>query len=123
VIIQRPDSDAAVGIGVRHHQHTAAVGEPPAKCLDAIAQVQDFAVSLAVDVDQPDLPPGGMPVAARVKNVLAILAQKWPGASLWATGQHDAFAGFEIVAVDPGGSDFFPLYNLFTACWFFSLSK
>jgi len=59
LVSQRPDSNAAVGVGVRHHQHTAAVGNHLPNCLDPIAQVQDFAVVLAVDVGQPDLPPAG----------------------------------------------------------------
>jgi len=56
------------------------------KCLDAIAQVQDFAVVLAFDVGQPDLPTDGMPLAACVKDMLAVFAHEWPGASNLGTG-------------------------------------
>ena len=68
---EQPEADAAVAAGIGQHDHLLAARRPGGIDLDLIAEIEDLAILLAFDIDQPVLPPGGVAVPPAVEHMAA----------------------------------------------------
>jgi hypothetical protein len=99
---EQPEPDAAVAPGIGQHDDLLTARRPGGIDLDLLAEIEDLAILLALDIHQPVLPSGGVAVAAAVEHMAARRVQhRVRLVAAHGPRKHEAIARDEVLADDP----------------------